>query len=460
MGTETFDVAILGGGPGGYATAFFTRSLGLRPVVIEKDLVGGTCLHRGCIPAKTWLHTAETYATVMAGEVFGVTTTDVNVDWSQALQRKEVVVSALHRGLEKTLEQREVAVVTGVGRLSGPGEVLVDGAEGAQSISAGHVVIATGSRPTAVPGFELDGRVVVSSDEALSWEERPQKVAIVGGGAIGCEFASLLSDLGSEVTVIEMMDQILPGVDPDVSNELHNRLRRRGVTFRLGVTAGPPSVHEDGVRMVVDGVPIETDAVLVAVGRRPNTEGIGLEEAGVVLRRGHVEVDLATMETAVPNLFAVGDIVAGTPQLAHAGFAEALTAARFIARGERAPVDYAAIPLVVYTRPEVAQIGLTEQSARERGMSVEIHQRAFGGSGRALIKGEKRGIVKLVVSESNQLLGASMAGPGAGELIHELVVILGTHSDVGDVGQLIHAHPSLAETVGETLLAASGLGLH
>ncbi|MGD2103210.1 MAG: dihydrolipoyl dehydrogenase [Acidimicrobiia bacterium] len=460
MATDSYDVAILGGGPGGYATAFFSNSLGLRPVVIEKDLVGGTCLHRGCIPAKTWLNAAETYATIAEAEAFGVRANDVEVDWPTALRRKETVVSGLHRGLRRTFEHRDIPVVTGVGRVSGPGELSVEGPDGAMVVSADKLVVATGSRPMTVPGFEVDGRYVVSSDEALEWEERPASVVIIGGGAIGCEFASLLSDLGSEVTVIEMLDQILPGVDVDVARELQGRLRRRGVRFLLGTSAGPPSIHGDKVRIETDGETVESDVVLVAVGRRPNTEGIGLEEAGVTLDRGFVEVDHETMETRLSGVFAVGDIVAGTPQLAHAGFAEGLTASRFIATGEKGPVDYSAIPLVVYTRPEVAQIGLTEKTAGEMGVEVQVHQRPFGGSGRAMIKGEKRGIVKLLISDSNQLVGASIAGPHAGELIHELMITLGTHTDITDVGPLIHAHPSLSETIGESLLAASGLGLH
>jgi dihydrolipoamide dehydrogenase len=460
MRTDGYDLAILGGGPGGYSTAFFSHNLGLRPVVIEKGLVGGTCLHRGCIPAKTWLHTAATYAAASEAEAFGVLASDVVVDWQLASARKKTVVSSLHRGLERTFRQREIPIVNGIGRVTAPGRIEVATDEGVCIVEADAIVVATGSRPQEVPGFDFDGRRIVSSDDALDWENRPERVTIVGGGAIGCEFASLLSDLGSQVTIIEMMDQLVPGLEPEVASELQRSLRRRGVQVHLGATAGRPEIIDAGVLVDVAGATIESDVVLVAVGRRPNTDTSGLEELGVEMERGYVKVDPLTMETSVPGLFAVGDVVAGTPQLAHVGFAEGLAVAELLATGEPAPVAYDAIPLVVYTRPEVAQVGLTEQAARESGVEVTTHRRPYGGGGRAVIKGEKRGLVKLVVSESNRLVGASVIGPDAGELIHELMITLGTESHVGDVGRLIHAHPTLSETVGDALLAAAGLGLH
>lgn len=455
-----FDLAILGGGPGGYATAFFSHSLGLRPVVIEEDLVGGTCLHRGCIPAKAWLQTAATYAAAAEAGTFGVDVSDLALDWQKASTRKDTVVSSLHHGLERTFRQREIPVINGHGRLAAPGRLQVAAAENDLLVEADAIVLATGSRPQAVPGFDFDGIRIVSSDDALGWEEQPERVVIVGGGAIGCEFASLLSDLGSQVTVIEMMDQLVPGVEPEVAAELQRSLRRRGVRFHLGAAAGRPSVTDACVLVDVADTTVEADVVLVAVGRRPNTDSLGLEELGVEMDRGYVKADPTTMETSVAGVFAVGDLVAGTPQLAHVGFAEGLAVAEFLATGQPTPVAYDAIPLVVYTRPEVAQVGLTESSARASGIDVVTHQRPYGGGGRAVIKAEKRGLVKLVVSKSDRLVGASVIGPEAGELIHELMITLGTESDVGDVGHLIHAHPTLSETVGDTLLAAAGLGLH
>lgn len=455
-----FDVAIVGGGPGGYATAFFARSLGLSPIVVERHRVGGTCLHRGCIPAKTWLHAAETFATVAEGETFGVRASGVTIDWQLALKRKEQVVASLFDGLERAFRQREIPVVNGIGRIQSPNEVLIRDSEGTHVVAARTVVVATGSRPQTIPGFDLDGKRIVSSDHALDWNQRPDGVVIIGAGAIGCEFASMLSDLGSEVTVIELMDQVVPGIDRDAARELQTRLRRRGVRFHLGISAGAPIEDAGAMRVAVGETYVRADVILMAVGRIPNTEDLGLGEIGVTLERGHVKVDPATMQTDIPNVFAVGDIVAGAPQLAHAAFVEGLTAARFIATGDRTPVDQRSIPLVVYTRPEVAQIGLTEEMARDSGVEVVVHQRPFGGGGRALIKGEKRGLVKLVIDESNRLIGASIVGPQAGELIHELMVTMGTGMDVLDAGRLIHAHPTLSETVGETLLAASGTPLH
>lgn len=456
-----YDVAIIGGGTGGYAAALYAHNFGLSVALIEQGLVGGTCLHRGCIPAKAWLHTAEVFAEVAhAGDV-GVVTGPPTVDWAKALARKDAVVGQLHKGLQGLLKQRKADVIAGTGRLAGPGIVdvaLADG--GTQRVEARKVIVATGSVPRSIPGYEPDGVRIVTSDHALNWPAQPRRVAVIGAGAIGAEFASMLADLGSEVHLFEVVDQVLPGAEPAAAKLLARALAKKGVTVRTGTAVEPAVVTDAGVIVPFAGDSVEVDVVLVAVGRAPVTAGLGLEEAGVRLERGYVHADLETMLTDAPGVYAVGDIVAGTPQLAHAGFAEGIAAITHLATGNAAPIDYRAIPLVVYTSPEVASVGMTEAQARAAGIDVEAHDHGIAGVGRALIKGQTQGMVKIVARRNGPIIGATVVGPSAGELIHELMYAVGWEALPSEAAAFIHAHPTLAEAVGETLLAASGRSLH
>ncbi len=339
----------------------------------------------------------------------------------------------------------------------------VTGNDGSSSrVEARQVIVATGSVPRTIPGYEFDGVKIVSSDHALDWQARPERVAIIGAGAIGLEFASLLADFGSEVHVFEVVDQILPGSEPGAARVLERALKAKakGVQINTGVAVGPPDTSGPGVRVPFGDESVEVDVVLVAVGRAPVTDSAGLEEAGVKLDRGFVAVDAATMLTDAPGVYAVGDIVAGTPQLAHAGFAEGIAAITHIATGTPAPVDYRAIPLVVYTDPELASVGLTEQEARDAGYEVEVHDHGIAGVGRAIIKGKVQGRVRLVVEQGGPILGATVVGPDAGELIHELMYAVGWEALPEEAAAFVHAHPTLAESVGESLLAAAGRSLH
>jgi dihydrolipoamide dehydrogenase len=338
--------------------------------------------------------------------------------------------------------------------------VIVAGDDGEQVIEGRNVIVATGSAPRTIPGYPLDGIRIVSSDHALDWEQRPERVAVIGAGAIGCEFASLLVDLGSQVHLLEMMNQIVPGADVDAARELTKQLTRRGVTIKTGVTVAAPRVGDGSVVVPFGEESVEVDVVLVSVGRAPQTEGIGLETTSAVVDRGFVEVDPATMMTAQPGVFAVGDVVAGTPQLAHAGFAEAIAAITFIATGTPAPVEYRAIPLVVYTRPEMAEVGYTEARAREMGIEIETTSHGITGLARAKIIGQNRGMVKVVAQKDGPILGASVVGPQAGEMIHELMYAVGWEALPTEAAAFIHAHPTLSEAVGETLLSAAGRSLH
>lgn len=457
---EVYDIVVLGGGPGGYASALYASSFGLSVALVEGDTPGGTCLLRGCIPAKHWLHTAEVFSTVRHAADFGVITSPPEIEWGSALEKKNKTVDALVRGLGGTLKQRGVDVVKGWGRLDGPHRINVETDEGSKSVEGRAVIIASGSYARTIPGYEVDGRLIVTSDHALDWSDRPDRIGIIGGGVIGCEFASLLTDLGSEVHVFEMMEQILPGSDEEAARQLSRQMGRRGTKFHTGVAVGSPKMGPDSVVVPFGDSQAEVDVVLVSVGRGPNTQDIGLDTVAVTSDREFVQVDLLTMQTAQEGVYAVGDIVAGTPQLAHAAFAEAIAAVTHIATGKTAPVNFQAIPRVTYTHPEVAEVGLTEQQARSAGMDIEVTKHAFNGVGRAVIIGETQGFAKIVSERDGPILGATVIGPQAGELIHEMMYAVGWEALPEEAAAFIHAHPTLSEVVGEALLGATGRSLH
>ncbi len=453
------DIVIVGGGPGGYASALYAHNFGLDVTLVEKERPGGTCLIRGCIPAKQWLQIAEVYKTVASAADFGVVTHDPELDWSAALSRKNQTVEGLVRGLGGLLKKRGVNVVEGFGRLAGDGKVEVETDEGTSSIEGNKIILATGSHARTIPGYEIDGSKIVTSDHALDWDARPERVAIIGAGVIGCEFASFLADVGSEVHVFEMMDQVVPGTDPETAKFLQRQLQKRGVKFHLGVGVGPAQLGES-VTVPYGDESVEVDVVLVAVGRGPNTEGVGLERTSAVVDRGFVVVDTETMETAEDGLYAVGDIVAGSPQLAHVAFAEGIAAVTHIAGDGTHAVDYQAIPRVTYTHPEVAEVGLTAAEAEERGLNIKTTKHAFNGVGRAIIIGENQGHAKVFAIEDGPIVGASVVGPQAGEMIHELMYSVGWEALPSEAAAFIHAHPTLSEAIGETLMTAAGKSLH
>jgi dihydrolipoamide dehydrogenase len=455
-----YDVAIIGGGPGGYAAALYAHNFGLSVALVERDLVGGTCLHRGCVPTKAWLETAEVFTGVTGAGEFGVVAPPPGLDWEKALERKGRVVGQLYRGLAGLLRNRGVEVVAGSGRLDLPGGVVVAGTQGERRLDARAVILATGSVPRSIPGYQIDGERIVTSDHALEWQRRPERVAVIGAGAIGCEFASFLADLGSRVYLFEVLPQILPGMEPEAAQVLHRALSGRGVEIHAGAGVGAPQSAPNGVVVPYGEASVEVDVVLVAVGRAPVTSEVGIEGTRIGLDRGFIEVAADTQQTAEPGVYAVGDVVAGTPQLAHAAFAEGIAAITHIATGQTAPVDYRAVPAIVYTRPEVAAVGLTEERARAAGYQVETHRHGFQGVARALIRGQNQGMVKIVSEVGGPILGATIAGPEAGELIQELVLAVGWEALPAEAAAFIHGHPTLSEGVGEALLAASGRSLH
>jgi dihydrolipoamide dehydrogenase len=402
---------------------------------------------------------AEVFSTVTHAAEFGVVSSQPELDWQAALSRKNQTVEGLVRGLGGLLKGRGVEVVTGLGRLAGGGKVEVEGEGGNRTLEADKIILATGSYSRTIPGYDIDGTKIVTSDHALDWETQPRRVGIIGGGVIGCEFASFLIDVGSEVHVFEMLDQIVPGTDAETAKMLQRQMQKRGVKFHIGVGVEPAEVGESVV-IPAGGERVEVDVALMAVGRGPNTEGVGLENTKAEVDRGFVKVDPDTMETAEPGLYAVGDIVAGTPQLAHAGFAEGISAVTHIGTGQPQPVNYAAIPRVTYSHPEVAEVGLTAAQAEDKGLEVETTKHAFNGVGRAIIIGQNQGHAKVVSLKGGPIIGASVVGPQAGELIHELMYSVGWEALPAEAAAFIHAHPTLSETIGETLMAAAGRSLH
>jgi dihydrolipoamide dehydrogenase len=465
---EQFDLVVIGGGPGGYAAALYGASAGMRIAMIEDRWVGGTCLHVGCIPAKELLETATVARTVRGAaefgvEVGGVDTLAINLEATQ--KRKHEVIDRLTKGLETLLKGRKVTVVPGTGRLlDGPGRLV--GVSDGTELRGTNVLVATGSLPRSlpIPGLEFDGERVLSSDHILDLTTVPRRVAVIGGGAIGCEFASYLCDVGSEVTVLEALPQVLTGVDAQVAQTVVRSFKKRGIDTQVGVKITAADTKGDAVTIHYEGkqgaTALEVDTVVVSVGRRPRSEGIGLLEGGVAVdARGFVTVDGA-MHTSVPGVYAVGDVV-DTPQLAHVAFAEAIFAIKDMLGERPAPLDYGKVPWGIYCHPEVAFCGLTEERAREAGYEVDTSAHRFIGNGRALIVGEPDGLVKIVAEKSTGvLLGVHICGPWATELIAEGYLSVNWEATAADLGTLIHAHPTLSELFGESALALTGRSLH
>ncbi|MCU1358731.1 MAG: Dihydrolipoamide dehydrogenase of branched-chain alpha-keto acid dehydrogenase [Ilumatobacteraceae bacterium] len=458
---ETYDIAVLGGGPGGYATALRGVARGLRVVIVEADKVGGTCLHRGCIPSKALLHVAHLADQVPRLTELGLATAGSGLDVQAAGKFRDTIVGQLHRGLEGLLRSQKIDVVKGWGRIEAPGTITVDGGEGVapQTVHARHIVIATGSTPVDLPGVVPDGKNVLRSDDALQLGSVPASAVIVGAGAIGIEFASLWRSLGVEVTVVEAANRILPLEDPDSSAAVARAFKRRGIDVRTSTSLKHAVVSATGVTVeFASGAALSCEQLLIAVGRRPATAGCGLDELGVLDKRGFV-VTAPDGSTAVAGIWAVGDAVP-TLALAHAAFAEGFVVADAIAGLSPTPVDHSLIPRVTYSTPEVASVGLTEPEAREKFGQVNTTTSSFAGNAKALIDDAGSGHVKLVHTDDGTLVGAHVVGPAATELIAELSLATAWQALVGELGDVVHAHPSLAENVRETALAAAGIPFH
>ncbi len=467
-GEDEFDIVVIGGGPGGYATALYGAAAGLSVAIVERDKVGGTCLHRGCIPAKEFLETAAVYRTIEGSKEFGVDVSDVSVNFSVSQDRKNAVVAKLHKGLAGLLKGRKVTTLVGTGTLRADHRVeVVDGEDAGRVVTGRHVVLAAGSVPHVLPGFEVDGRLIMTSDEFLDLAQLPASVVVIGGGVVGCEFASLLADLGSKVTILEALDSILPGCDEDIIRLLVRSFKKRGIDVITGVKVEGHTPSTDGTRTTVRAgeQTFDVEAVVVSVGRRPRTEGLVADGVGVEMDgRGFVVTD-EYQRTTVDGVWAVGDIVADTPQLAHVGFAEAMVAVKGMLGEPVVPVDNSKVPWAIYCHPEVAFCGMTEAQAKAAGLAVVTKKDPYGGNSRAQIIGDTEGVVKIVAEQradgtAGKILGVHLCGPWVTEQLGAGYLAVNWDAFPEEVAQFVQPHPSLSETFGETMLALSGRGLH
>jgi dihydrolipoamide dehydrogenase len=452
---QNFDLVVLGGGSGGYAAALRASLLGLTVAIIEKDKLGGTCLHRGCIPTKALLHSAEVADAAQGAAKYGVSTTFDGIDIAGVTSYRESIVSSKFKGLEGLIKARKITVIHGEGRLVSPTQVSVGG----DLVTGKNVVLATGSYARSLPGLEIGGRVI-TSEQALELDFVPQKVAILGGGVIGVEFASVWKSFGSDVTIIEALPHLVPNEEESISKQFERAFRKRGIEFSLGVRFQSVEQNDDGVVVTLeDGRRIEAELLLVAVGRGPSTQNLGFEEVGVNVDRGFV-ITNERLETNIPGLYAVGDIVPGL-QLAHRGFQHGIFVAEEIAGLSPQVVDDVNIPKVTYSDPEVASVGLTEARAVEQyGQDrVTSYDYSLGGNGKSHIIGTT-GSVKVVRVTDGPVVGIHMIGARVGELIGEAQLIVNWEAYPEDVAQLVHAHPTQNEALGEAHLALAGKPLH
>ena len=450
-----FDVVVLGGGSGGYACALRAAQLGMKVALIEKGELGGTCLHRGCIPTKALLHAAEVADASRESTQFGVRTTFEGIDMPAVNTYKDGVVGRLYKGLQGLVKSRGITYVEGLGRLVSPTAVEVDG----QQYEGRHVVLATGSTPKSLPGLEIDGQRVITSDQALTLDSVPTSVVVLGGGVIGAEFASVWRSFGADVTIVEALPHLVPLEDEAASKGLERAFRKRKINFELGARFAGVETTERGVRVSLEtGKQIEADLLLVAVGRGPVSQELGYEQVGLEMERGFVKVN-EHCQTNIETISAVGDLIP-TLQLAHVGFAEGILVAERLAGLNPAPIDYDGVPRVTYSEPEVASVGITEAKARERyGDDVETLTYDLAGNGKSQIL-RTSGFVKLVRAKDGPVVGIHMVGARVGELIAEAQLIYGWEAYPDDVAALVHAHPTQTEAVGEAHLALAGKPLH
>jgi len=450
-----YDIVILGGGSGGYACALRAAELGKRVALIEKDKVGGTCLHRGCIPTKALLHAAEVADQARESATFGVRASLDGIDMSGVNAYKDKVVTRLWRGLTGLIGSRHIDIIEGDGRLVSPTAVQV----GETRVEGAHVVLASGSEARSLPGLEIDGQRVITSDQALTLDHVPASVVILGGGVIGVEFASVWRSFGAEVTIVEMLPHLLPLEDESSSRLLERAFRRRGIGFKTGTRFEGVKDSDSGITVTLEGgTTIDAELLLVAVGRGPVSAGLGYEEAGVPMDRGYVLVD-EYCQTSVPTISAVGDLTPG-PQLAHVGFAEGILVAERLSGLSVTPIDYEGVPRVTYSDPEVASVGITSATAAERGIATSEVTYDLAGNGKSQIL-QTAGAAKVIAeADGGQVLGIHLVGSRVGELIAEGQLIYNWDATPADVAQLIHPHPTQSEIIGEAHLALAGKPLH
>jgi dihydrolipoamide dehydrogenase len=456
---KRFDVVVVGSGPGGYVAAIRAAQLGLSVAAIEDDRPGGVCLNWGCIPTKALLRNAEVVHLVQHADRFGISVENVRADYTAAITRSRGVADRMAKGVEFLFRKNKITLFPGTGTLKSPTSVEVKGPAGVEALEAGSIILATGSQPRSLPGVTIDEERVVSSNGAVRNEPRPRSLVVIGAGAVGMEFADVYAAYGTEVTVLEALDRVLPVEDPEASALVARLFSRRGITIKTGVKVAAVTAGGAGAVVETGEGRIEAEQVLMAVGRGARTAGIGLEEVGIALERGFVKAS-PTMETSVQGIYAVGDM-AGPPLLAHKAMAEGVVAAEAIAGRHPRPLDYSNVPSCTYCRPQVASVGLSEARAKENGREVTIGKFPFTANGKAVALGETDGFVKVVADKaSGEILGVHIVGPEATEIIHEFAVGRTLEATVEEIMHTIHAHPTLSEAALEAALAALGQAVH
>jgi dihydrolipoamide dehydrogenase len=469
-----YDLVILGGGTGGYVAAIKAAQLGLKTAVVEKGKLGGTCLHNGCIPSKALLRSAEVFAQTKHSEDFGVMTSgDITVNFTKVQERKNKIVDQLHKGVQMLMKKGKIDVYEGLGRILGPsifspmpGTISVEMNDGTENemLIPKNVIVSTGSRPRTLPGLDIDGQYVLTSDEALVMEELPQSMIIVGGGVIGIEWASMLSDFGVEVTVIEYANRIIPTEDVEISKEMQRLMKKKGVKIVTGAKVLPETLIKDNGVIISAEIKGENkefraEKLLVSVGRQANVEGIGLENTEIQVEKGFI-VTNDVFQTKESHIYAIGDVIGGL-QLAHVASHEGIVAVEHIAGHNPAPIDYNLISRCIYSTPEVASVGITEEQAIEKGHKVKVGKFSFRAIGKALVFGESDGFVKIIADEdTNDLLGVHMIGPHVTDMISEAGLAMVLDATPWEIGHTIHPHPTLSEAIGEAALAVDGKAIH
>ena len=465
MATDSeYDVAVIGGGPGGYVAAIRAGQLGLRSCVIERDALGGVCLNWGCIPSKALLKNAEILSYIHRADQFGLHFDNFRADYSVAVARSRQVVDRMTRGIGFLLRKNNVDHIAGQATIASPTAIDVAGADGQTSrVSARNIIVATGARPRSIPPLPIDGQRIITSREAIVADDVPDSMAIVGGGAIGVEFAYVYRMYGAKVTIIELLPRLVPNEDEEISQQLERAFGREGIELRTGAGVTAASADATGVTLTIDKdgatETLRYDKVLVAIGVQPNTEFLGLEAVGVDTERGYINID-DRMATNVPGIYAVGDVT-GKLALAHVASAQGVTAVEAIAGEETQPLDYTMMPRATYCHPQVASMGLTEAQAREQGYDVKIGRFNVQASGKAVAMGENDGLVKLVIdAKYGELLGGHLCGPEVTELLGELSMTKLLEGTTLELGWAVHAHPTISEMVHEAALDAEGRVLH
>lgn len=472
MSTE-YDVVVLGGGTGGYVAAIRASQLGLKVAVVEKNKLGGTCLHAGCIPSKALLRSAEVFALAKKSEEFGVTTENVHLNFLKVQERKQKIVDQLYQGVQHLMKKGKVDVYEGIGRILGPsifspmpGTISVEQNDGSENemLIPKNVVVATGSRPRTLPGLTVDGTHIITSDEALQMNELPSSIMIIGGGVIGIEWASMLADFGVDVTVVEYSAQILPTEDKEIAKEMTKILKSKGIKIVTSAQVlGEETKIEETVRIrakVGDTVEEFTaDKVLLSVGRQANVEGIGLENTSIEVKNGFIDTN-DYYQTKESHIYAIGDVIGGL-QLAHVASHEGIVAVEHLADQRPLKIDYTQISKCIYSHPEIASVGFTEDQAKEKGFELKIGKFPFKAVGKALVHGESDGFVKIIAdAKTNDLLGVHMIGPDVTNMISEAGFAKLLDATPWEIAHTIHPHPSLSEAIGEAALAVEGKAIH